>query len=139
MLKRILVATDGSDHARKAVEYACDIASKYDAMIYIIHVISLPPMAYAEASFEPLKNHLDKTGKAIIDEAAKLVKSRGIKAQTCLATGDPAQEILEHAEKNDVDMIVLGSRGAGKLEMLMLGSVSHKVCNVAECTCVTVK
>jgi nucleotide-binding universal stress UspA family protein len=139
MLKRILVATDGSDHARKAVEYACDIASKYDAMIYLIHVISLPPMAYAEASFEPLKDHLDKTGKAIIDEAAKLVKSRGIKAQTFLATGDPAQEILEHAEKNNVDMIVLGSRGAGKLEMLMLGSVSHKVCNVAECTCVTVK
>ncbi len=53
--------------------------------------------------------------------------------------GDPTSEILKYAEENDVDMIVLGSRGLGKLGMLMLGSVSHKVCNIAQRTCVTVK
>jgi nucleotide-binding universal stress UspA family protein len=140
MLKKILVATDGSDHAEKAVEYACDMASKYDATIYLIHVVSLPSWIYSEASFEPLKDHVQRAGKEIMQAAEKKVREKGIeKIQTFLAKGDPTHEILQYAEKNDVDMIVLGSRGAGKLGMLMLGSVSHKVCNMAERTCVTVK
>lgn len=53
--------------------------------------------------------------------------------------GDPAQEIIEFSRKNSIDMIVIGSRGAGTVETLLLGSVSHKVCHLANCTCVTVK
>ncbi len=140
MLKRILVATDGSDHARKAIGYACDIASKYDAAIYLIHVISLPPTTHSEAFFEPLRDHARKAGEDIIRKAEKDARKKGIKnVQISLVDGDPTSEILKYAEENDVDMIVLGSRGLGKLGMLMLGSVSHKVCNIAQRTCVTVK
>lgn len=140
MLEKLLVATDGSDHARKAIEYACDIALKYNAMVYLIHVVSLPSIVYSEASFEPLSDHIRKAGKAILEEAEKRIREKGVEhVQALLTKGDPADEIMKYAKKNDVDMIFLGSRGAGRIRTLMLGTVSHKVCNMAECTCITVK
>ncbi len=140
MLKRILVASDGSDHARKAIEYACDIALKYKAMVYLVHVVSLPSWIYSEASFEPLKDHFRKAGKEVIKEGERRIREKGVESvRTFLTEGDPAKEILEYGAKCNVDMIVLGSRGAATLGTLMLGSVSHKVNHMAECTCVTVK
>ena len=53
--------------------------------------------------------------------------------------GDPAQEILKFAKNRKVDMIVMGKGGQGIIKGLLLGSVSRKVCNLAECACVTVK
>jgi nucleotide-binding universal stress UspA family protein len=140
MIKKILVAVDGSDHARKALDNAGDIALKYDATVFLIHVVSMPSFTYSEASFEPLRDHLKKTGKTILEGAEKTLRERGVEGvQTFMTKGDPADEILRYAEKNDVDMIFLGSRGTGTVGALMLGSVSHRVCNTANRTCVTVK
>ncbi len=139
MLKNILVATDGSDHARKAIGYASDIAAKYKAMIYLIHVV--PPMhSVAEVDVKKLQDIQQTMAKQIIEEAETEVKKKGVESyQSTILQGQPAREIIEFARKNSVDMIVMGSHGAGKVETLMLGSVSNKVCHLAECTCVTVK
>ncbi|MBW2057719.1 MAG: universal stress protein [Deltaproteobacteria bacterium] len=140
MIKKLLVATDGSDHAKKAIEYACDFGSKYGASIDVIHVVSPPPIVYSEASFEPLVDYAKRAGRTILEEAEKTIRRKGVEqVETFLAEGDPAQEIIRHARENHVDMIFLGSRGAGRIGALMLGTVSHKVCNMAEATCVTVK
>jgi len=56
-----------------------------------------------------------------------------------LLDGDPAQRVLEHAERESVDCIVMGSRGLSDVKGLILGSVSHKVSNRAACTCISVK
>jgi len=141
MIRKILVATDDSDHARKAVEYASDIALKYNAMVYLIHVSSPPPFFdYSEAILGPLKDRIEKAGEEILKRAERRVREKGVeRVQTFLANGNPADEILQYAEENNVDMILLGSRGTSQIGMLILGSVAHKVCNLAECTCVTVK
>jgi nucleotide-binding universal stress UspA family protein len=140
MLKKILVATDGSDHARKAIEFASDFALKYKATVYLIHVIA-PLHSIAEAYvFQQVEDNQQRVAQEIIEKAERLVKEKGVERyQSTIIHGNPAQEITEFARKNNVDLIVLGSRGAGKVEMLMLGSVSHKVCHLADCTCVTVK
>ena len=76
----------------------------------------------------------------IIEKAEKEVKKKGVESyQTTILQGNPAQEIIEFARKNSVDMIVMGSHGAGRVETFMLGSVSNRVCHLAHCTCVTVK
>ena len=67
--------------------------------------------------------------------AAKGVRS----VQALLEPGDPASTILRLAKGLRADMIFLGSRGLGNLEGLLMGSVSHKVTHLAECTCVAVK
>lgn len=139
MLKKILIATDGSDHARKAIGHASDIAAKYKASIYLIHVV--PPLhIVAEVDVKKLQDNQQKIAKQIIEEAEREVKKKGVESyQSTILQGQPAREILDFARENNVDMIVMGSHGAGKVEMLMLGSVSNKVCHLADCTCVTVK
>jgi len=140
MIKKILVPTDGSAHARKALEYASDFASKYQATVHLIHVI-VPlhsvPEGYVDRQIE---DHQQKVAEKIIEEAEKEMKKKDVESyQSTILQGNPAQEIIEFARDNNVDMIIMGSRGAGMFETFMLGSVSHSVCHLADCTCVTVK
>lgn len=148
MLQRILVATDGSGHARKAIEYASDIASKYNAKLYLIHVVSeagIPAdvLEYikVEGIEEPPESvYLHKVGEGIIGAAEKEITKKGVQdVQSVVVKGDPAEKILEFARDNSVDMIVIGSRGLGSVKGMFLGSVSSKVCHAADCTCVTIK
>lgn len=140
MIKKIMVPMDGSDHAKKALEHASDLALKYKAFLHLIHVVSpLASIPYQEV-LERVQESQEKFAKEILDEAVKEVKKKGItNFQSTMILGDPAREIVEFARRSGIDMIVMGSRGAGGVESLVLGSVSHKVCHLAECTCVTVK
>ena len=148
MIKKILVATDGSDHAKKAIDYACDLALKYDAEVYLLYVIyksgvpkSLLKVIEAHR-IEKTPEHaiLKEIGDRIIKMAERECREKGVKNfQSSIIEGDPAQAIIEFAREKGVDMIVMGSRGLGNLEGVFLGSVSHKVCNLAHCTCLTVK
>ena len=72
--------------------------------------------------------------------AQRRARENGVdKANTVIRNGDPARVIIEYAEQHDIDMIVIGSRGLGDLKGMLLGSVSHKVAHLAECSCITVK
>ncbi len=169
MIKTILAATDGSSHARKAIELAIEFATKFDAGLVIIHVIGqgdvpdeLVHMAEVEHIVEPRAPdpsmprasipHADtrryEEGPRIHAFIAnKLLKAAEDEAKeskvrhvrTVAAEGDPASRILETAAAEAVDMIVLGSRGLGNLKGLLVGSVSNKVNHLAKCTCVCVK
>jgi nucleotide-binding universal stress UspA family protein len=146
MIRKMLVATDGSDHANRAIAYASDIASKYEAILYLVHVVSFPHSValsgrpFGEPGMGTLMKQMKEAGKQIIKEAEAAARISGVKRiKTLLVEGDPTSEILGVAKRNDVDAIVLGSRGAGMLGQLTLGSVSHKVCHLADRTCMTVK
>ena len=143
MIEKILVATDGSDHARKAVDYACDLALKYNATVYLLHVIhrsDIPKEVFKYIKAKRIEELLQEIGNRIIEVAEREAKRRGVKNfRSAIVKGDPVESITEFARENSVDMIVMGSRGLGSLEGLLLGSVSHKVCHLAPCTCVTVK
>ncbi len=140
MLKKILVPTDGSNHAKKAIEFASDIALKYESTVYLIHVV-FPLTSIAEGYVDQqIEDHQQKIAKEFIEGAEKEIKAKGVESyQSTILKGNPAREIIEFARENNVDMIIMGSRGAGEIEMLMLGSVSQRVCHLADCTCVTVK
>ncbi|UCH19826.1 MAG: universal stress protein [Deltaproteobacteria bacterium] len=72
--------------------------------------------------------------------AQNQVKAKGLKiVKATVSRGDPAEEIVKFSKNNDIDMIVIGSRGLGQTKGILLGSVSSKVCHLSECTCVTVK
>ena len=78
---------------------------------------------------------------ARIRGAAKIrAEERGVKAvELLLEHGDPADQIVRAAQHHGADLIVMGRRGVGDLKGLLLGSVSHKVCQLADCACLTVK
>jgi nucleotide-binding universal stress UspA family protein len=146
MIQKILIAIDGSSHAKKAVELACDIASKMNATIYLIHVVPFVHLAAqigwpcAQEETHAFIDSLRTEGEGIIARIEKDIEANGIETvYGFVLEGDPAKEVLGFAKKNGVDMIIMGSHGAGSAGALLIGSVSHKVTHLAPCTCVTVK
>ncbi len=147
MINNILVPRDGSIHAKKAIDYACDLASKYGATVYLMHVIpqseipeGLDKYMEVERIEQPPEQVLKKIGDGIIEAGLTQAKASGAEdVKSSVVIGDAAEKIVEFAKENGVDMIIMGSRGLGGIKSLFLGSVSSKVCHAAECTCVTVK
>jgi nucleotide-binding universal stress UspA family protein len=176
MFKTILVATDGSEHADKAVDLACDLAAKYGARLLALHVllsgdsidqlrhwaevehvgglgavgakgaIGDVPVVGAPTIGDSGKSDLLSMevatflGDRILKEATDKAKTKGVRrVKTRIEDGNPTKCILECAEQEGADLIIVGSRGLGDVASLLMGSVSHKVSNLAACTCITVK
>lgn len=150
-MSKILVAIDGSDHAWKALDLAADLAKLHGAGLLVLHVVPYEPMpealrTFAVAEHIPYEEELGRyhqartLGDQLARRAAAVAKEKGVQTVESRAVeGNPADEILEVAKADGVNMIVLGNRGLSQPKALFLGSVSHKVAYHADCTCVTVK
>ena len=149
-MKKLLVAIDGSDHARKALDLAADIAKAEQSEVLILHVVSYVPMPhdlsqYVAAESMPLDHEAyyesgREFGDKLTNEAANLLRKQGLEmVRPMMLEGNVASTILTAAEDEEVDAIFVGCRGLSDVKGLMLGSVSHRVANLAPCTCVTVK
>ncbi len=150
-MTKILVAIDGSESAWKALDLAIKLAQPQGASLLILHVIPYEPIGeglrkFAAAEHVPYEQeqalfHYARTlGDNLTRDAEKSARRAGLAAvEGRTAEGRPAEQILALAAAEQVDMIVLGSRGRSDAKALFLGSVSHKVANQAGCTCVTVK
>ncbi|MGI9512784.1 MAG: universal stress protein [Anderseniella sp.] len=144
MFKTIVVAIDGSEQSAHALATACDIADKYKAAVHLVHSPELETTAIAVGSgavaITPEPEKIAAAGKHVMEQAVKQAEAQGCKPAECIiGNGEPADEILQQAEKSKADLIVTGRRGLGGLASLLLGSVSHKVSQNAPCTCMTVK
>ena len=150
MVKTILVPTDGSSHADKAVAFAGDIAPKYGASIILLHVLSdlgsgrVPNELRKLACLEHIQmteHDIRQAGaNELLHNAEAQARRHGAtKIQQTIEEGDPTRCILASAEAHGVDLIVMGSRGLSDLQGLLLGSVSHKVGHLAKYTCITVR
>ena len=129
-ISKILVAVDGSKHAQKALEYAVQLALKYNASVTLINV--------AQTVYPYLKADAAKSiGELIVSEAAKQVKE--LKVDKRVEIGDPTKTILEVAKNENYDLIALGCRGLNPAERFLLGCVSDKVAGHAQCSVLIVK
>jgi nucleotide-binding universal stress UspA family protein len=145
MLEKILVAVDGSEYSKKALELACQLTEKFEGSLHIVHVPQgaaadrVMVLGGASVMIHAGRDQIEQAGSMLIEAARKIAEdSLPGKVTTELRGGDPADEIVKSAEENASDCIVLGSRGLGDFGGLLLGSVSHKVNHSAPCTCITV-
>ena len=135
MITKILVATDGSDHASHALKYAIESAVKWDAQLIILSVIPpLKPILPDPDGFYPIylpefEEELEKAYKSILDEAVNMVikDQPDLKVEARLEKGRPPDVIVEIAKTENVDLIVMGSRGLGGITGSILGSTSQAV------------
>ncbi|RLA12626.1 MAG: hypothetical protein DRQ59_07155 [Gammaproteobacteria bacterium] len=152
MINSILVATDASAASNRALKMAVQIAGQHDAELLIIHVIrdmqipfdikEIPELEFNkfEAFNDAREEILRKVAESVLRSAKEKAEKAGAKKiKTAIGTGDPATSILGFAKRRKVDMIVLGTRGLGKLKGTILGSVSRKVTNNAETSCLIVR
>jgi nucleotide-binding universal stress UspA family protein len=138
MKRRILVATDGSKAADRAVDYAAGLAKREGADLLIANVVGgygLPQKAMIKLTQSEqvwLKDLLESLSAETLTKARESARAAGAdQIQLESRAGDVAQSIIDIANEKAADVIVVGKRGAGLVERLLLGSVSHKLVNLA--------
>ena len=136
----ILVALDGSELSRAALQAAIRLGRMFRTRIHVLHVVpKLEEYAGQTELLEPLLRKLSSVGEAIVEDAAKAVEAAGLEANTAVAHGVPAAEITDYAKKNGIDLIAVGCRGLNARGAQLLGSVSYQVSMLAPCSVLVVK
>lgn len=130
-MKKILVAYDGGEPARRALDTAIQLAKAFDATVSVVSVV---PKHLGRAPMDPWDDEAVHAKELL--EAKKLMLDNGIEAEMLEPFGDPAQTIEEIAHKGEFDTIVMGSRGLGAIERVLQGSVSEHVATHADATVV---
>jgi nucleotide-binding universal stress UspA family protein len=129
MCKHILVAIDGSPYTEQVLPAAIEMASKFDSEILVLHVSEHDR---GRAVVFSLETPADAT--ILVGDAVKTARQAGVTARgqvRDVGAGNVAKAIVEAATANGIDLIVMGSRGLSDVQGLMLGSVTHKVMQVA--------
>jgi nucleotide-binding universal stress UspA family protein len=142
MLSTIAVGTDGTDTAAKAVEFAIDMAKRYDARLVAIS-------AYRPVSESRLRSEqkdapdeiqwsINPTEdvEAILKDVEEKAQEAGLQTTTVAGDGEPADVLVQHAEEQDADVLIIGNKG---MQRRILGSVPNSVAHKAPCTVIVVK
>lgn len=139
--QNILVGYDGSDWSKKALETAVKIA-KEEPKSKINVVTIVPPVTVyypAIASYETVSQEAHARADKVLTEARDTIGEPDLVGEIKLLEGNPPQQILRYAEDQEIDLIIVGSRGLGNIKELFLGSTSHHVTQKATCPVLIVK
>jgi nucleotide-binding universal stress UspA family protein len=147
MIKKILVAVDGSKHSLKCVEVGAQIAKGVGAEVLLFHVVkpyrlpdSLKKFAQAEHMATIDADLLKKGAQYLLASALDTARKVGLKDMDMeVEEGPIARTIVDRAKSYRADMIVIGSRGMGDIEGMLRGGVSHRVETLANCPVLVVK
>ena len=125
----IVVGTDGSAHAERALDEAIAIAARDQAALHIVTAFPDSGMLREQvtSSSEPIHVNLSEVADMVLARAAERAQASGIAAETHSEEADPAEAILDVAQRVNADLIVVGSRGLSGLKRFVIGSVSSKV------------
>jgi nucleotide-binding universal stress UspA family protein len=135
MISKILVATDGSEVASKAVKYAVELAKQTGASLTLLSVAeessflstTVPEVITPTHLREAIDDYLRQVAEAILARAEEWSQKSGVPSQKVVRFGNPVEEIVEEAQKSKTDLIVLGSHGKGSLKAALIGSVTFGV------------
>jgi len=138
-LTRILVTTDFSTESDRALDYALALARRYDARIYLAHVIAPDPFLYAEpalaqATYQKVRQAAEQ-GMADILVSGKL---RGVPHEVLLEEGSVWPAIEKLIGEHEIDLVVTATHGRGKVQKVLIGSVAEEIFRQADCAVLTV-
>lgn len=124
-MDKIVVGYDGSAQAKKALSKAKELADKFGAKIYIVHVIDTAVLSLSDVFSSPtVLASLREKAEQLVKEAVQTV---GGNAEGKILEGDPAHEIVKFAREVNASLIVLGARGLSTIRRVLMGSVSSRV------------
>jgi nucleotide-binding universal stress UspA family protein len=142
-IHHILAPTDFSDHSKKALDYASGLAEKFGAKLSLLHVVEIPPYpveGYAPPSLaaqflEDLERQASEDLARWLPEGA----AQNVEVTRTVVVGSPYRKILETAEAEGVDLIVMATTGRTGLGRLVMGSVAERVVRHAACPVLTIR
>ena len=144
--KTIVVPTDGSENAKRALAHALAVADRNQAELIVVHVANIvsaisnfdqTPISGGYVS-ELIAEDMEETGKEILNDVVQEIPT-GVKVKSVFDVGSPGPALLAVAKKYDADLIVMGSRGLGPLKGLFMGSVSSYVTSHSTCPVLIIK
>ncbi|TXC89758.1 universal stress protein [Metabacillus litoralis] len=139
MFKKILLATDGSDHALRAAIKAADIAKlTSDTMITVVYVVD-GTTSKSDVLSAGDKEAINEKRSRKLRPTEQLLEKENIAFKIKMLKGEPGPEIVKYANKEEFDLVIVGSRGLNALQEMVLGSVSHKVAKRVESPVMIVK
>lgn len=152
LFKKILFPTDGSEFSQKAAAFVIEIARKFDAGVTVLHVIHKPratkigistgvsggtatgefsAVVLPESSEE--EGREKKTGQTLLGQAKHVFQKAGIHIETLLKYGQAGNVICEIADEGEFGLIIMNSKGHGKIKAFVMGSISYHVSRNAKC------
>jgi len=139
MYKRILLASDGSEHSKRAAENAIHIAQcSKGSKIDVVYVVD-PDRAKSDVLSNWNSVDINDQRKERMREVEKRALEAGVSYEIKILHGEPGPTIVKYVNDNNMDIVVIGSRGLNGLQEFVLGSVSHKVAKRANCPVLIVK
>ena len=156
LFKNILVAVDGSESSKRAAHVALGLAEKLRAQLIVLHAIS-PPTSYYRSNFPvpvgmapppPSQKEIDtyyayarRVALGIVGDTVSEAKKVGTNVKTEVPAGvsSAVETIINHAAKEHVDLIIVGTRGLGGFKKMLIGSVSSGVISHANCPVLVVR
>lgn len=127
-IDHVLVATDGSESVRRAVDAAVDLAARFDARAEALYVLDEADLdGSPERVREDLRNALQEAGGEALVDVRRRAAERGVPASTAVREGHPAAEIVAHARETEADVVATGTRGRHGEHRLLVGSVAEQV------------
>jgi nucleotide-binding universal stress UspA family protein len=124
MFDTVVVATDGSASAERAVSVALDLSARFEATV---HALSVIDRGNIEGTPEDVRDDLREALETTCTEAVVAVREEGGNVQTAVREGDPEDEIVAYARDIDADLVALGTRGRHGEHRFVLGSVAEEV------------
>ena len=147
LIRRLLVAVDGSNPSLKASTFAIDLAKRFDAELIVLHIID-PRYKELEIAISPRPGRFKEIKKKVTKDAEKILDAVRLKAvemnvnvitDTIDGATSVMKDIVHYAKVKKVDVIVIGSRGMTGFKKLLLGSVASGVVTYSHCTVLVVK
>ena len=141
MYDEILLATDGSEPSSRAADHAVEQARAFDARLHVLHAVS--PRVFDVFSSDDVRGAIDEAterGERLVGELEERAGSEDIDVVTTVEQRAPHKAIAEYAEENDIDLVVMGSRGSSEKSIgdRLLGGVSSKVVYTSDVPVLTV-
>jgi len=141
--RHILAPTDFSEYSKKAVAFALELAKKFGAKLSILHVVELPPYpveGYVPPSLtatfiEDLEREASQELAQVVPEA----EAAGVEVARLVGVGTPYRKIIDTAEAEQVDLIVMATAGRTGFSHLIMGSIAERVVRTASCPVLTIR
>lgn len=136
-VQNVVAGIDGSEQSRHAAKVSADLARKNDATLHLVTIVRPPEGWWGIVGSPPtpsaLSRSLSEAQREILDSVVADLDLSDIEVVQVEDVGDPARMLLEYADQVDADVMVIGRRGAGLIERIMLGSVANRIVHDAPC------
>src|SRR6266699_3837151 len=145
LFNKLLVALDGSESSQRAAQAALELAEKLKTDLIVLHAIASPTgmslPAPSQHEIDAYYAYARKAAMGIVGETESKAKKQGIHVKTEIpeAVSSVVETIINHATKENVDLIIVGTRGLGGFKKMLLGSVSSGIVSHAHCPVLVVR